>query len=1011
MDLVCKNCDHQNSSDAIFCLSCNTPLGDVISILNVLLKKQEALENRHLQELDKLKKEISSLRQSLVTQKTVVDKPITTTHSLEQKPVDSISDTTASKPKLEEDQLQATGTNLPQKTFQNPKSKEVKVYKPSSLKLGIKRILEPLHAGISLLSNIYDKYKQEGKLPIFFMTLAGILAILFGFGYLLQYSLKYLGNYAEVAKIGLGFIFSFTVGGIGIHLYSRNENYQEYGSALISLGIILNYLLIYFLSDLGNFPILSSGILGFSLIILNTIIAILLSLRFKTKIIAVLFLIGGALAPFYLNSNSDGSLYYLYLWLLTIGANVVAQRINWKTLHYLSFIVSLGLLEVMVFTYQPDTNLFTAYYHLYAYLFFYYSIFNKYSIRKSLEKHDILILAGNLSLFVFNLYTSYTQQFLHLGLLYGLNAIIFSALLLRFWKFANANLKLTFFIIIGSFIGFSIPALVHQSLMGLFWSTEAIVLIILGFTYNIPLVRKEGYVVLLLAIVKLGFSSGLLMEHWFTNIWHEGFLNYCIFGLVITALWYAGQKFSNIFNSFENSLFAVFKEIIPLWLSSMFLIAAYGLVDVWAFNLAIIPAFGLVYWCKRFRTLYTDRIAIFHFLLLIVSIANSGIETQSIHFSDQLLYAKISMLELMASLFLFRKYCEVLNHKETDTFAFAHIMQITFFVLLPLIFIHIIRRHAIEFISPAVWLAFLMSYLLYKKLNYRALLIEANLLATGSILVSFISMNEAGLAIGIFLLAAIIYVEKGHLEEGINQSSFRELMVITPYAIAISAATLHHQINSEDPGTSTGIFSLILFISVYFKDRLIVMKRSYKIGMQLASFINLIAISITLFEESLLGVAIPCLNLVLFGLMLQNKSRWYPTDRETARWIWAVIAHQLQMLLFYSLVLILLDIDLSGILATVILVIHAIMILFVSLKNQLTFLNKVSFTLFGLALLKVVFNDIRGFETSEKIIVLIVIGVLLLGASYAYLKLKKYFENQALKTAVSPRPEKNQTDG
>jgi hypothetical protein len=1004
MHIVCKTCGQLNPSDGSFCISCNKPLRDSFSILKDLLKKQETLEQRHQQELEILKEEISALRDSLTKESPVKDVE-EESPAIEQTAASAIPQPAqiSVPPKPIVNEVKEDKEQLPK---QNPATfalKETPVYEPNSFQLGVRKLLEPLYAGIDLLGDLYDKYKTEGKLPIFFMTIAGILAILFGFGYLLQYSLKYLGDYAQVVKIGLGFAFSFGVGGIGIRLYRRNENYQEYGSALISLGLILNYLLIYFLSDLGNFPILSSGILGFSLIILNTLIAILLSLKFKTKIIAVLFLLGGSLAPLYLNSSSDGSLYYLYLLLLTIGANVVAQRIEWKSLHYLSFIVSLGLLELMVFSNQPSTLLFTVYYHLYAYLFFYYSIFNKFKIRKALEKYDILLLAGNLSLFVFNLYSSHPEQYTQLGLLYGLNALIFGFTLARFRKSLDPKIKVTFFIIIGSFIGFAIPALVHQSLMGLFWSIEAIALILLGFTYNINLVRKEGYIVLLIAFAKLAFSSSLLIDNWFVDVWHEGFLNYAVLGLVITALWFIGQKFTETFDSLESSLFDVFKEIIPLWLSSVFLIAAYGIIEVWALNLALIPAFGLIYWHKKLNTRFTDKVALFHFLLLIISVANSVIQTGSIHLSDQLLYAKVSLIELMASLWFFRKYFELLNYKEARIFGFAHTMRISFFVLLPLIIIHISRRHAIEFISSATWLAFLVSYFLHKKLQYKALLIETNFLAIAAILISLMSLNTGGLSLSILLPLMLMYLENGHSKEGFNKSPFKELLIASPYAIAFSAAILNHQLQNENFGGSAAIFSLILFVGIHYKNKIAVMQKSAKVGMRMASFINLFAIGCTIFEESFLGVSLSGINLVIFGLMLQNKGEWYPRKAEPIRWTWAVIAHQLQMLLFYALALILLDIDLNGILATVILVTHAILVLFVSLKNQLDFLNKVSFGLFGIALLKIVFNDIRGFETAEKIVVLIVIGVLLLGASYAYLKLKKHFENQRTNEKSEPK--------
>jgi hypothetical protein len=996
MEISCKNCKRLNDGEDVFCNYCKQPLIDPTTILGKLAHKQELLEAKHQLELKRLKDEISMLRSSLQQQDEspkTHDSRITHTEPRKIEKVPSPKITREPLPKRIEKEIRYDPDPIAPPT---PKAK----LEPSSFELGLQKVLEPFHDGFALVGKLYNKYKDEGKLPIFFMTIAGILAILFGFGYLLQYSLKYLGAYAEVVKIGLGFAFAFSAGGIGIRLYKKNENYQEYGSALISLGLILNYLLIYFLSDLGNFPILSSSILGFSLIILNTGIAIFLSLRFQTKIIAVLFLLGGALAPFYLHSTSDGELYYLYLLLLTVGANIVAYRIEWKTLHYLSFIVSFGLLEMVVFSHQPNSLLFTIYYHLFAYLFFYYTLFRKNSIRPSLEKNDLIILSGNLSFLLYNLYTSHLEEDIQLGVLYLLNAITFGVALFRFWKKADPKIKLVFLILIGCFIGFAIPALVHHSLIGLFWSIEALVLIVLGFIYSIPFVRKEGYLILLIAFVKLGINSSLLFENWSTSIWHDGFLNYAILGGVIYLLWYAVQRFSQNFTSFETSLFRVCKEIIPIWLSSVFLISAYGLLGVWAFNLALIPLFGLIYWHKAFKTQYTDRLALLHFILLFASIAYSAIESQSIHFSDQFLYAQISVLELMISFWFLRKYYELLNYQKSTTFRVVYGLRVVFFMLLPLIFLHICRRHAIEYIAPAAWISTLIAYFMEKRLKFKALRIETNFLTIGAVLISFSTLNDLGLIAAIVSLTAILFLERAYKENELQKSSYNELLVVMPYLVMISISLLHFALINDNPGESALLFAFLLLTTVYFKEHIAVLNKSHKTATRMASFFNLAGLLFIIFEESLLGTILLAASLILMGLLLQNKKGWHNNHLSKTRWTWAVIGHQVQILLFYTLLLILLDIELDGILATLILVVHAILILFVSLKNQILFLNKISFSLFGLALLKILLNDIRDFNTAEKVIVFIVIGVLLLGASYAYLKLKKYFENQRQRVPV-----------
>ena len=61
------------------------------------------------------------------------------------------------------------------------------------------------------------------------------------------------------------------------------------------------------------------------------------------------------------------------------------------------------------------------------------------------------------------------------------------------------------------------------------------------------------------------------------------------------------------------------------------------------------------------------------------------------------------------------------------------------------------------------------------------------------------------------------------------------------------------------------------------------------------------------------------------------------------------------------------------------------------IKNIKSF-NTVSIVLFSITLLKVVFHDIRDFVLIEKIGVLLLLGILLLGASFGYVKLTQKYK-------------------
>ena len=208
----CKTCGHVNSDKSITCAWCK---GDLVesktSMIDELISKQEQLEIRHRKELADLKKELFILRNELSESITSINKEVSPDNvknklisdnetkkleslNLEKKTSKSIEGEFSSNskenkaeslilenkskqpPRLVNDESKAV-TKLVQKQPVEPR-------KPTEFELKLKKLIEPLYDGLDLVSNAYTKYKTEGKLPIFFMTIAGIVAILFGFGYL-----------------------------------------------------------------------------------------------------------------------------------------------------------------------------------------------------------------------------------------------------------------------------------------------------------------------------------------------------------------------------------------------------------------------------------------------------------------------------------------------------------------------------------------------------------------------------------------------------------------------------------------------------------------------------------------------------------------------------------------------------------------------------------------------------------------------------------------------------------
>ncbi|MCP4443501.1 MAG: DUF2339 domain-containing protein, partial [Aureispira sp.] len=222
-------------------------------------------------------------------------------------------------PKLD-DRIEKAKAEYQRKVAQQQKQqKKVKPKKVKPKRTGpsvMEQFFAPIVSGYKYVVGKYEQFKKENKLPLFFLTLAGIAALLFGFGFLVQYSaVTYFGTFSTQVKVGFGFLSSFTTMGIGIYLIRKNKKFREFGSALIGLGLALNYLFIYFLA-----PVISSTA-GFAIILLNTIMAVVLALKYEAKIIAILSLVGGALSPLYLQSSGENTIiYFAYLWILSASS-------------------------------------------------------------------------------------------------------------------------------------------------------------------------------------------------------------------------------------------------------------------------------------------------------------------------------------------------------------------------------------------------------------------------------------------------------------------------------------------------------------------------------------------------------------------------------------------------------------------------------------------------------------------------------------------------------------------
>lgn len=871
-------------------------------------------------------------------------------------------------------------------------------------------IFPPFKELSSFFSDTYQHYKSENKLPVFFMTLAGIVIMLFGFGFLAQYAVvNYADSLNNWVKLGMGMAVTSAVLLWAIRLSSKSQKFKEFGSALVGLTIIANYLFIYFLCEsyLG-FSVLE----GFLLIVANTGIALWLALRYETRIVAILSLIGGACVPFYLPLSGGTELYFYFgfLFLLTISAVYTAHKISWSVLQNIAFFMSLGMIEYFVFSIEVFENqsIYAIIFHAFAYLFFFISLWDGKKIKSTLDKESVFMMAGNVGFFILNLYFLYGESNTQLlGTLYLINIIPTLVVLVTYYQKLERAIRLLLFVLIAAFVAVAIPALFESYLMGITWGVEACVLLYCGFIFNFSEVRKQAYLLLVFALVKIVSSIPLIFIHWNVNLFHEGYWNLVAFGLVILtviAIYFANKKKVEDIK-FDAVVVYFLLEVAAGWSLIILSTTSYYFLQEWTFALTIPFFLAVIYVAnKPFYLKIAELWSIAGILLTVFLAYYFSLEALNynyfdityLRFSSQTMYAKVVLGEFLVLLWGLQWYYEKISPKNTWVY-FAKALRILFYLLIPFIVLNISYKVAPDFIFYSLWLSVVASFVLHKIVKKTILLIfmylwiiGVSIIIGGSLILLPEKIGFVPSMIGfLFLLGTYLYNKAYQIEN--STGVYRLMHAYLYHYIAISTFIVGKHFEIEEV-ILISIITLYYFVLTLLKEKIYVLQKSIGLLHRFA-FVGLTMNFFLLFNSSRLSDGaqvmfgfMTLLNLVLIAYTVYQKQKIY-SENEKA---WKLDLYWFHGLLvaFYWIVTSLLTNNEMNLYFTILLFVHAIIILFTSLRDYKV-LKGAYIALFIVALLKLFVVDLDGFALVEKVIVFIVIGAILLGSSFLFLKFKK----------------------
>lgn len=845
------------------------------------------------------------------------------------------------------------------------------------------------------LSSFYLHYQKRGLAPVFLMTVAGIITLTVGFGYLLQYSVTHwLSEFSKV-MLAFGFANSIIVGAVFLH--KKRPEMQDFASSLVGLGLILNYLSGYFT---GPYFQLVSPMTSFILLLFISLSGFIIAVKLETKVVSICTLIGGSLAPVML--LSDGHLSLLYLpYLLIIGGCALMQSrlLKWPVLMQVTILLHISCIELFLLYFGPVLTHF-GWQEMIALLsvnglFYFYGtmLLTDQMNTVKLSKLTVTLLFTLLT-FVLLVNTQLTH---FSGEIFIINSVICSLLFLLFKK--NKQLSALLLVFVGSFAGFATLQLVSADMLGLVLLLEALLLLWLGVKESYIAVRFEAYLLLASGIISniIGFAGKISEANYqLLHFSQQGitliYLSLSALALYSSKILLAELAFDKSELFIEKKIQIIIKELLSLSYIASFLFAGYLIDDVYYLHFIPFVSLLLLYLASKDKLRFTEIVAWLLLLPLLVMVIFAIINTGSVSFSLQPLYAQLARVELFICL-LFVYYWYKRYFHDSKIVKLAYYLQLVCFIVLPLLFLPKVLRYYNEFSSLAFLLSSLISLSLARFVKHRILILQAKIITLLTMLVIVLSCLQmlwqgvVTLIIGAVLMALLFY--RYPLMGALSKLIVKWQWQLIPYYFALLIAVICYSLATHW-GLVFAVLAVYFTLLVQRSPVPVVIRSSYALHYGLIFICVLFPLPLH-FELSLLSSQTSLLTLLSEMIILAVLGQLVISRGSAVRFYQKALPLNLLYGLWHTLLLTSyllwsyqLDDWVGAPLSAILMVIHASWLMFISLKPQLTQMVKLAGGLFALVAAKILFIDMLHFEIIQKVIAFMFIGAILLGVSYFY---------------------------
>jgi len=355
----------------------------------------------------------------------------------------------------------------------------------------------------------------------------GMLLVLIGIGFFLKYSIDN-GMLPPAARSVLAACSGLGMLTAGISLL--RGNYKLIGQGLLGTGTATLYFSVFAASTLYKLISIEAG---FALMTAVTALAGFISVRFNSRLTAVLGVLGGYLTPIMLRSDSVN---YpgLYGYLLVLGCGIlgISAFRRWPLLSYLGFVCHHVLVLASLSSFNSNIHFWQVMPFLIAFFCMFSTMVFIYNLRVRVSSNllDVIVLFLNAATFfaisyglIANTYGYRWSAAVSLGLS-AFYALHVNYCLIR--RILDRELMLTFIGLSSVFLSLSLPLVLSGQWLAASWSLQAVAMLWLAsrirshFLQNISMVLYTIAMVRFAAIdlpTQFGSSSGDLSVG--TSLW------------------------------------------------------------------------------------------------------------------------------------------------------------------------------------------------------------------------------------------------------------------------------------------------------------------------------------------------------------------------------------------------------------------------------------------------------------------------------------------------------------